>query len=304
VFNFLIINPLTNLLLGFYELLGGNLGFAIILFTIFIRVILLPITIRQIRLQKKMAELQPRLQELQSKRKDPAQVTQEEMALMKQTAGSCIGGIVPFLIQIPIFLGLYNVINEIASAKSGDIFNDNVYFEFLKHDASFHFNTQFLGFDLAGIPSKLVGFNIGFLPFAILLALLVITQVMQSRLMSAMQKSKQAQQKAAVTSKKKKANDRKPTKKEQEKVEMQEEMQKMMNLQMTYLLPLVIGVAAYSFPAALSIYWLTQNIFGIIQMEIQNRFSDGRLSFGKDKGLPKEKKEKARIAEFEDAKPT
>lgn len=296
MFSFLITNPLTNILLAFYQLFGQNLGLAIIALTLLLRFLILPLTIRQIHLQKKMAELQPRLQELQSKRKDPSQVTPEEMVLMRQTAGSCVGGIVPFIIQIPIFIGLYNVIREIASAKSGDIFNSRVYFDFLKHDASYAFNTHFLGFNLAEIPSK-IGFNTHLIPFAILLILVVVTQVIQSRIMNAMQKSRKAAA-PADKPKKKKANERKLTQKEQEKVEMQEEMQKMMQMQTTYLLPLVIGVASYSLPAALGVYWLTQNIFAIVQMEIQNRISDGRIVLKKKEG----KKEKQRIAEFKDAK--
>lgn len=279
MFDFLIIAPLTNLLIGLYQLFGENLGFAIIIFTIILRVALLPLTIRQIKLQKKMAELQPRLQELQSKRKDPSQMTPEEMALMRQTAGGCLNSVIPFVIQIPILLGLNSVIGRIASAQSGDIFNNLLYFDFLKHDASYRFQTMFLGFDLAGIPSK-IGFTAQFIPYAILLALLVITQFLFSKMMVAMQNNKQLQKKVEK-SVKKKANEKKITKKEQEKIEMQEEIQKMIQLQTKYFIPLAIGIASYSFSAALSLYWLTSNVFQMIQMEIQNRMNDGRIKFGR-----------------------
>lgn len=292
MFNFLIINPLTNLLLGFYQLLGENFGLAVILFTIFVRVLLLPLTIRQIRLQKKIAELQPKLQEIQAQKKDASQMTPEELALMKQTASSCLGGILPFVIQIPLFLGLYNVINDLSQAKSGDVFNSRVYFEFLKYDPSYRFNTEFLGFDLARIPSQ-VGFNTQFIPFAILLALLVLTQLLQSKIMNSMQKARKTEDT------KKKPNTRKLSREEQEKQQMQEEMQKMMTMQTTYILPLIIGVASYSFPAALGVYWLTQNVFAIVQMYVQFKGVKNILNYFK-KNTTSVKQEKLRVVAYED----
>jgi YidC/Oxa1 family membrane protein insertase len=296
VFDLLIVAPLTNLVLGFYYVLGENLGLAIILFTICLRIVLLPLTIRQIRQQKKMAELQPRLKELQGNRKDPNQMTPEEAALMRQTAGSCLGGCLPLLIQIPILIGLNHVIGKIASAQSGDIFNNLLYFDALKHEASYRFHTMFLGFDLAGVPSK-IGIGAAFIPYGAIIALLVVTQYFQSKLMLIMQKKKPA------VSTKKKANEKRSdiNPKQAEKVEMQEEMQKMMQMQTTYLIPVMIGFASYSFTAALSLYWLTQNIFAIVQMYVQNRMLDAEhveKKFEKEVKIAEE--EVIKEAEYED----
>jgi YidC/Oxa1 family membrane protein insertase len=304
VFDFLIVAPLTNLVIGFYQLLGQNLGLAIILFTVFLRIVLLPLTIRQIKQQKKMAQLQPRLQELQSQRKDASQMSPEEVALMKQTAGSCLGGCLPLLIQIPILLGLNHVIGKISSNPSGDVFNHLLYFDALKHDAAYHFNTMFLGFDLAGVPSK-IGFNTAtFLPYGLLMVLLVVTQYFQSKLMMLVQKKKAPAKKQT----KNKPNEKKKVvnTKDADKVQMQEEMQKMMQMQTTYLIPVMIGMASYSFSAALSIYWLTQNVFAIGQMFVQNKMSDDSTP---STPAPKEKVtsvkeedvETIREAEFTDA---
>jgi YidC/Oxa1 family membrane protein insertase len=297
VFDFLIVAPLTNLVLGFYQLLGENLGLAIILFTIFLRIVLLPLTIKQIRQQKKMAELQPRLQELQANRKDPNQMTPEEVALMRQTAGSCLGGCLPLLIQIPILIGLNIVIGRIATAETGDVFNNLVYFDALKYEAEYRFHTMFLGFDLAGVPSK-IGFTSAFIPYGIIMVLLVITQYFQSKLMNFMQKKK------PVAPKKTKANEKKAqiNPKEAEKVAMQEEMQKMMQMQTTYLIPVMIGMASYSFSAALSLYWLVQNVFAIGQMVVQNKVLDAKKEEKKfKKEVEQEEKEVVREAEFVDA---
>lgn len=290
MFNTIITEPLTNLVLGFYQIFGQNLGLAIIFFTIFLRFILLPLTIRQIKQQRKIAELQPRLQELQAQRKEGQQMSPEEVALMRQTAGSCLGGCLPLLVQIPILIGLNHVITKIATAKSGDIFNNSVYFDSLKHSSSYHFNTDLLGFDLAGVPSK-IGFNPSLIPYIVLIALLIVTQIIQSKMMTASQKRKDAKLK------KPKANQTKISEKDAEKIKRQEDMQKMMQVQTTYFIPVAVGLAAYSFPAALGLYWLTQNVFAIVQTFVQNKiFDEGKTII---EALKFERKPKIREAKFE-----
>jgi YidC/Oxa1 family membrane protein insertase len=295
VFHTLITNPLTNLLIGFYQLFGQNLGLAIIFFTILLRFVLLPLTKKQIRQQRKMAEIQPKLQELQSQRKDSKQISAEELALMKQSASSCLGGCVPVLIQLPILISLNTIITKIATAGSGDIFNNVLYFDSLKHTAEQKFNTNFLGIDLAQIPSH-VGFSTKLIPFAIIILLLVGTQFILSKMMMAYQNRKKAD-----TDKKRKANERKLTKEELEKQETQERMQQMTQMQMKYVFPLLIGFASYSFTAALGIYWLTQNVFAIIQTDLQNKQLDKEFGIAPVEKKTKQKKGE-RIVEYEDLK--
>lgn len=306
MFSTLVTTPLTNFIIGFYQLFGENLGLAIIFFTIVLKLALLPLTIRQIRFQRKMAELQPKLQEMQSKKngkKGAEAMSLEEMQLMKQTASGCAGGCLPFLIQIPILIGLNQVINRIATAESGDVFNDKLYFDFLKHDAEYAFHTRFLGFDLATVPSD-IGFDPTLLPYAILIILLIFTQFIQSNLMTYYQRHTQKKKY------KNKANQKKKSKEELEKEKMQEDMQKMMKMQMKYFLPLMIGIAAYSFTAALGLYWFTQSLFSIGQSVVQNNLRDGRKPYSMElfkavtihnKSEKEKTKEKAREAEYKDA---
>lgn len=276
MFDFLVVNPLTNLIILFYQIFGQNLGLAIIFFTIFLRILMLPLTIRQIRLQRKMAELQPKLQELQAKRKDPKQVTAEEMALMKQTASSCLGGCIPFLIQIPILIGLSMVITRISGAASNADFN-NILLPFLDQNGTEKFHTGFLGFDIAKRPSEVGMSNfLNFLPYGILIVLLVITQFIQSKLMYFFQKKRSKVNEKKQ--KKNKPNQKKLADKDLEKQQMQEEMQKMMQMQTTYFLPFIVGVGAFSFPAALGVYWFTSNLFAILQTLTQYRMMDLNMS--------------------------
>lgn len=265
MFEFLIVQPITNILIFFYIIFGENLGYAIIFFILILRIALLPLTIRQLKIQKKLQDLQPKLQEIQAKRKTPDKFSPEEMILMREVSSSCLGLLIPFVIQIPILLGLYRVINEIASLnndlnRGGDFFNNILYFDFLKHASDYRFNTQFLGLDLAIIPSKLE-LNVGFLPYLLLIALLVVSQYLQSAVFIARQKKQ--------TKVNKKANQKKLSREEQERLELQESMNKLNNFQMLFIVPALVGLGAYSFFVALSVYWLTQNIFSLFQTFIQ-----------------------------------
>lgn len=89
-------------------------GLAIILFTIIVRVLLLPLNIRQMHSQVKMQEVQPELKKLQEKHKgDPQKSQQEMMKLYKEKGVNPMGGCFPLLIQLPILWALFYVFRNI-----------------------------------------------------------------------------------------------------------------------------------------------------------------------------------------------
>ncbi len=282
MFETLVVNPLTNLLIACYVLVGNNLGLALIVLTVFLRILLLPLTIKQIQAQRKLQELQPRLQAMQRNTKDPSQLTPEEIALMRETTISCFGGLIPMLIQIPILFGLHTVITQMVSVnsdpdKGGDWFNQVLYFDFLKHSSDYIFNTNFLGLDLAAIPSK-VSFGTEFIPFGVLIVLLVFTQFLQSKLIYSFH-----QENSGGLDHTHKHN-KKKTKEELEREELQQALNRWNQIQMMYVIPLAVGLGAYQFHAALGFYWLWQNIFTIVQTVIQYKFMDGKFNIHKLKG--------------------
>ncbi|KKL50482.1 hypothetical protein LCGC14_2305070, partial [marine sediment metagenome] len=83
--NTLFITPLVNALLLLTNIVAGQFGLAIILFTVLLRLVTLPFTLRQLQSTKAMQEMQPRMQELQKKYKDPKRRQQETMKLYKET---------------------------------------------------------------------------------------------------------------------------------------------------------------------------------------------------------------------------
>ncbi|CEH36055.1 YidC/Oxa1 family membrane protein insertase [Romboutsia lituseburensis] len=90
-----------------------NYGLSIILFTIFVKVLLLPLTIKQTKSTKAMQDIQPKMQEIQQKYKDkPEKQQQEIMNLYKEAKINPLAGCLPLLIQFPILIGLYNVLRD------------------------------------------------------------------------------------------------------------------------------------------------------------------------------------------------
>lgn len=117
---------LNKALVDFFELIHGGVssvitnpnysyGIAIILVTGIIRVLLLPLNIKQTRSTVKMNEIQPEVQKLQAKYKNDPQKSQEElMKLYKEKGVNPMGGCLPLLIQWPILIALYYVFNNLS----------------------------------------------------------------------------------------------------------------------------------------------------------------------------------------------
>jgi YidC/Oxa1 family membrane protein insertase len=95
-------------------------GIAIIAFTIIIKTIMLPLTVKSIRSSKAMQDLQPKIKELQKKHgSDRQRISQETMALYQQYQVNPMAGCLPMIIQIPIFLGLYQSITTLSNTGVG-----------------------------------------------------------------------------------------------------------------------------------------------------------------------------------------
>jgi len=108
--NTLLMNPLINALLLLTNLLGGQFGLAIIVFTIILRLVTIPFTLRQLQSTKAMQEMQPRMQEIQKKYKDPKRRQQETMKLYKETGINPLGCLMPMAIQMLVFIALYRAL--------------------------------------------------------------------------------------------------------------------------------------------------------------------------------------------------
>jgi YidC/Oxa1 family membrane protein insertase len=92
-----------------------SFGFAIILFTVGVRLLTFPLNMQQIKSSKAMQELQPKLKEIQVKYKDDREkLAQEQMALYKAHGVNPLGGCLPMLVQMPIWFALYRALIQLS----------------------------------------------------------------------------------------------------------------------------------------------------------------------------------------------
>lgn len=264
----LIINPMTNALMLFYGILGQNFILAIAVFTILIRLITLPLNLRQQRSSMKMQEMQPEIQAIQKKYRDNPQKMNEEFKKIGYNPTETLTGCLPLLIQFPILIGLYRAIIIVLGSTPQSLFEltDRIY-PFVNNIV--HVNTalpiqnQFLWLNL-GLPD----------PIYVLPVLVFASMFISQRLIT--------------PSKKDQKDDKKKGQQEQNPMSG-------MTQSMQYTMPLMFGFFSLSFPAGLSIYWILSNVIGIGQsyltkrsMDIERAEREGRKDMGQTKGIPAE----------------
>jgi len=150
--------------LGFFHGYVGDYGVAIILLTITVRLIILPLTIKQTKSMLEMQKLQPKLKEMQEKYKDNKEKLQQEMMkFYAENKVNPLGGCLPLLLQLPIFFALFRMLMEYEALR----------------------NAKSMGlFMLDKAPSWALGQGLEFVPYLILIALLAVTTYWPQRMMA------------------------------------------------------------------------------------------------------------------------
>ena len=176
IWNTVIFEPMLNFLLFVYSLLGRNFGLSIIVFTVLVRALTLPVNLRQMRSAKASQALQPKLQELQKKYKnDREKLAAEQMKLYKEAGVSPLGCLVPTLIQLPIWIGLYQSIIHALPDNPLQLLNlgRHIYLQFPILSTLIPLNSRFLWLNL-GRPD----------PYYVLPILTVATMWMQQKMVT------------------------------------------------------------------------------------------------------------------------
>ncbi len=116
IWNTILLNPMVNFLVLMSKYFLGSFGIAIIVLTIIIRLLMYPLTMKQLQSSKAMQAIQPKMKELQKKyAKDQQKLNQEVMKLYKEEGVNPLGCAFPMLIQFPIWIALYeSVIQALA----------------------------------------------------------------------------------------------------------------------------------------------------------------------------------------------
>lgn len=249
----LIIEPFINLLLWIYNQVG-NFGIAIILFTTLTRVILFPLTQKQIKSSKAMQELQSdkRYIEIQKKyANDKEKLAQEQMKLYQELKINPLSSCLPTLIQFPIIIGLYQALIQSLASAPIDLLNltRHIYPKLLQVSEIIPLNSKFLWMDM-GQPERLTipGLNFG---IPVLAIVVVITTFISTKIITPPSQPGGNDQGAMMT--------------------------KMMNLYM----PILMGWLAWSLQSGLALYFVVTNLIQIAQYAISGNVHWNNLLFWK-----------------------
>ena len=287
MFNFFarIFGYLLNYIYSFVN----NYGLAIILFSIILKIIMLPISIRQQKTLKKSAKMQIKVKEIQEKySNDQVRQSQEMMDLYKRENMSpfsgCLGSIVQFIIIISMF---YLVSSPLTYMKNIDAEIINNYVNQIQEetgtniryreiavikamgekDKRVYLNMNFLGLDLSDVPSQAMGdWKVFIIP-----VLYVITSFVSMKITNTLNKKAKEYKKEEVIEEKEinKENAEKTlVPKENKEDDAMDEMQKQMNIMM----PLMTVSIALIAPLGLALYWLVNNLMMILERVIINKF--------------------------------
>ena len=121
IWDLAVLQPMINILIMLTSYLASNFGMAIIVLTVVVNVAMMPLTMKQTKASKSMQEMQPKLIELKKKHeKDRQKLAQEQMRLYKESGMNPVGCLGPMLIQMPIWIALYqSIMMSLAVAPEG-----------------------------------------------------------------------------------------------------------------------------------------------------------------------------------------
>ena len=235
----IIINPFITILLFLYQILGGNVVLAIVVFTILVRLATFPLTMRQQRSTKAMQELQPELKRLQEKYKnDRERLAQEQWELYREHGVNPLASCLPMLVQLPILLGLYRAIVATLAATPFQLLNLSGRLWVPELSSQVPLQNKFLWLNLA-VPD----------PMYILPILVVATTFLQQRLLMPPTPPDNNGGSGDATA----------------------DQAANMSRQMMMIMPLMFGFFSLSFASGLSIYFIASNFIGIGQYAMMGK---------------------------------
>ncbi len=229
IWHTIFFDPVYNSLVFFVDIVrGGDVGIAIVLTVILVKTIILPLSLKAVRTQLVMRELQPKLDEIKEKNKDKQVQAVKTMEVFKDAKVNPFSSILLLFIQIPIVIALYFAVARGGGVPLPDI-NVALLYSFVPTPETI--NMVFLGFiDIAAKSA----------PLALLAG---ITQFIHTRMTLPPSKPRDP---------KKEPN-------------FKDDFARSMNMQMRYVMPGIIFVVAYSISAAIALYFTVSNLMSIAQ---------------------------------------
>ena len=241
-----------------------------IAFTIILRIILLPISLKQQKSLRTNSKMQEELKQIQFRYKNnPEQMNQEVMAMYKRYGTNAFSGCLSGILQIIIILSVFFLVSQPLTYMrkvDEDVINQykeeiqadgNVSYAEIKiieekggEDERVNINMDFFGLDLSKVPNQ----NLGDFKVYIIPVLYVISSIFSIKMTNNMTKKKKNEEGIV------------PAKSEEE-VAMEQ-----MNKNMTYLMPIMSISIAFIAPLGLALYWLVGNIVMIIERILIDKY--------------------------------
>lgn len=227
-------------------LAGANVtyswGFAIILFTVAIKVITFPLTVTQIKGMQAQKDLQPKIQELQKKYgKDKEKISQEQMKLYQEAGVNPLSGCLPMIVQMPVLFGLYSALISLGGALENARF-------FWIPDLGFPKYTDGMGWITELFQG---GEYMRLVSYLILPILLMVSQYVMQKMTTASTPSTGEGGAAGMMG------------------------------QMSTIMTLMFGFFTLQVPAGLTLYWVTSNLLQMGQTIAVNNMQSGGSMFSK-----------------------
>ncbi len=221
-----LLDPMINLLVILNHWLWGSFGLAVIAFTILVRFVTFPLTLRQLQQTRAMQALQPRVQEIQKKFTDPKRRQEEMMKAYREAGVNPLGCLGPLVLQFPILIALFYAIRQTLaiSPEALDNLSSHLY-SWSYIQSAIPLEESFIGINLAE------GASINVLNLNLLIVVLVGVATW-------------AQSKTTVVV----ATD--------ERARTQQQM-------MQWMLPIMFMFFGLSFPSGVSLYWVVTSIVSV-----------------------------------------
>jgi YidC/Oxa1 family membrane protein insertase len=238
---FLIV-PFINALLFLYEFIGEDFGLAIIIFTVALRLLTYPFTKQQLDSSKKMQELtqSKKYQQMQKKYKnDREKMAQEQMKLYQEEGISPFGSCLPSMIQMVIIIPVYYAVSRVLVSTPLQLLQLQKDIYSSAFAKLIPLNSQWLWIKDMGQPERLYLDILPDIGIPVLTILVVITSFLQSKML--------------------------PT------TGSPDDQGAQMAKSMTYTMPIMFALIAYSSPAGLALYFLISNLVGILQYILMGR---------------------------------
>jgi YidC/Oxa1 family membrane protein insertase len=247
-----------------YDLIGQNFGWAIILFTVVVRLALFPLTRSQLDGAKKMQDLQsdPEYQKIQKKyEKDKEKLAQEQMRLYQERGINPLGSCLPTLVQLPLIIALYGAVTRAMAASPIQLLTLINDLSLSEKFSLVPLNSAFFWMDLSQ-PERL---PLSFIPeswpiigagIPILAILVFITSYFQTKLMT-------------------------PTAPPAGSNDQSANMTRMMSIYM----PIFMAWISYQYAAGLALYFVASNLMSVVQYAMMGRLNLSNLlpNLGGDK---------------------